>query len=35
MDGRPVLWLQRQRRPLLSQPARRLRFDVMEVAAET
>lgn len=35
MDGQPVLWLQRQRRPLLSPPARRLRFDVMEVAAET
>jgi hypothetical protein len=34
MDGQPVLWLQRQRRPLLSPPARRLRFDVMEVAAE-
>jgi hypothetical protein len=32
MDGRPVLWLQRQRRSLLSPPARRLRFDVMEEA---
>ena len=32
MDGQPVLWIQRQRRPLLSPPARRLRFDVMEEA---
>ena len=30
MDGQPVLWIQRQRRSLLSPPARRLRFDVME-----
>ncbi len=28
--GNPVLWIQRQRRSLLSPPARRLRFDVME-----
>lgn len=35
MDGQPVLWVQRQRRSLLSPPARRLRFDVMEVATET
>jgi hypothetical protein len=32
MDGEPVLWIQRQRRSLLSPPARRLRFDVMEEA---
>ncbi|MCE7980206.1 MAG: hypothetical protein DYG89_03370 [Caldilinea sp. CFX5] len=32
MRGAPVLWMQRQRRPLLSPPARRLRFDVMEEA---
>ena len=32
MQGQPVLWLQRQRVPLLSSPARRLRFDVMAVA---
>lgn len=30
MQGNPVLWIQRQRRALLSPPARRLRFDVME-----
>lgn len=30
MEGNPVLWIQRQRRSLLSPPARRLRFDVME-----
>lgn len=30
MDGRPVLWIQRQRKPLRMPPARRLRFDVME-----
>jgi len=34
MNGAPVLWIQRQRRSLLSPPARRLRFDVMEEAAE-
>lgn len=33
MNGFPVLWLQRQRSPLSSPPARRLRFDVMEEAA--
>ena len=33
MNGAPVLWVQRQRRTLLSPPARRLRFDVMEEAA--
>lgn len=33
MNGFPVLWLQRQRDPLLSPPARRLRFDVMEEAS--
>jgi hypothetical protein len=32
--GQPVLWIQRQRRSLLSPPARRLRFDVMEEANE-
>lgn len=32
MNGAPVLWKQRQRRSLLSPPARRLRFDVMEEA---
>ncbi len=32
MSGAPVLWIQRQRRSLLSPPARRLRFDVMEEA---
>jgi hypothetical protein len=32
MNGQPVLWIQRQRRSLLSPPARRLRFDVMEEA---
>lgn len=32
MNGLPVLWIQRQRRVLLSPPARRLRFDVMEPA---
>jgi len=35
MQGNPVLWIQRQRRSLLSPPARRLRFDVMEEAADT
>jgi hypothetical protein len=34
MQGNPVLWIQRQRRSLLSPPARRLRFDVMEENAE-
>lgn len=34
-NGAPVLWLQRQRRSLLSPPARRLRFDVMESAVDT
>lgn len=29
MQGQPVLWIQRQRKPLLTPPARRLRFDVM------
>lgn len=33
MHGAPVLWIQRQRRPLLAPPARRLHFDVMEEAA--
>jgi hypothetical protein len=28
-DGRPVLWIQRRRLPLLSPPANRLRFDVL------
>lgn len=32
MNGQPVLWIQRERRSLLSPPARRLRFDVMEEA---
>jgi hypothetical protein len=30
MGGEPVLWMQRQRKPLRTPPARRLRFDVME-----
>jgi hypothetical protein len=29
-DGQPVLWVRRQRKPLLTPPARHLRFDVME-----
>ena len=32
MHGQPVLWIRRQRRTLMSPPARRLRFDVMEEA---
>ncbi len=32
MAGQPVLWIQRQRGPLLSPPARTLRFDVMQEA---
>lgn len=28
--GNPVLWIQRQRRPMASPPARRLRFDLAE-----
>jgi hypothetical protein len=28
--GRPVLWIQRQRKPLLNPPARQVRFDVLE-----
>lgn len=32
MNGVPVIWIQRKRSPLLSPPARLLRFDVMEVA---
>jgi hypothetical protein len=32
MKGQPVLWIERQRRSLLSPPARQLRFDVMEEA---
>jgi hypothetical protein len=34
MSGGPVLWIQRQQRPLLSPPGRRLRFDVMEEAKQ-
>jgi hypothetical protein len=34
MNGQPTLWIQRLRRPLLAPPARRLRFDVMEPAAD-
>jgi hypothetical protein len=30
IDGHPVLWLQRQRKPLLSPPGRIVRFDVLE-----
>jgi hypothetical protein len=30
VTGQPVLWVQRQRKPLLASPARQLRFDVME-----
>jgi hypothetical protein len=34
-DGSPVLWTQRRRLPLLTPPAHRLRFDVLEpVVAE-
>ena len=29
-DGRPVLWLQRRRMPLLAPPVSNLRFDVVE-----
>jgi hypothetical protein len=32
MTGSPILWIERQRRGLMSPPARRLRFDVMEEA---
>jgi hypothetical protein len=32
MHGTPVLWIQRQRKPLLEPPARRLRFDVLAEA---
>lgn len=32
MNGNPVLWIQRQRKPLLAPPARRLRFEVLEKA---
>ena len=31
-EGHPVLWLQRQRKPLIAPPARRIRFDVLEEA---
>jgi hypothetical protein len=31
--GRPVLWIQRQRKPLYAPPARNLRFDVLEESA--
>jgi hypothetical protein len=34
LNGNPVLWIQRNRRPSLAAPARRLRFDVMEEALE-
>jgi hypothetical protein len=30
VNGRPVLWIARQRKPLLAPPGRHLRFDVME-----
>lgn len=33
MEGRPVLWVQRQHRILRSPPARPIRFDVMEETA--
>ncbi|CAA9365155.1 MAG: hypothetical protein AVDCRST_MAG93-7917, partial [uncultured Chloroflexia bacterium] len=33
-NGQPILWIERQRRALLSPPARRLRFDVMEPAVD-
>jgi hypothetical protein len=33
MRGRPVLWIQRQRRILRAPPARTLRWDVMEESA--
>ena len=33
MLGNPILWIERQRKPLRTPPARRLRFDVMAEAA--
>jgi hypothetical protein len=30
VNGLPVLWVQRQRKPLLAPPARQLRFDIMQ-----
>ena len=32
-DGRPVLWTQRRRLPLLAPPAPKLRFDVLQEEA--
>jgi hypothetical protein len=29
-DGNPVLWTQRRRRPLLTPPGLRLRFDTLQ-----
>jgi hypothetical protein len=34
-DGTPVLWTQRRRQPLLTPPALRLRFDVLEPVPAT
>jgi hypothetical protein len=34
IHGHPVLWIERRRKPSLSPPGRRLRFDVMEEALE-
>jgi hypothetical protein len=33
-DGRPILWLQRRRLPLLAPPVSNLRFDVVEEELE-
>jgi len=30
VDGKPILWIQRQRKPLRAPPARLVRFDVLE-----
>jgi len=34
IEGNPVLWVQRERKPLVSPPTRRLRFDVAASIAE-
>jgi hypothetical protein len=31
VTGQPILWVQRQRLPLLAPPAKRLRFDVLQI----
>ena len=30
VDGNPILWIQRQRKPLLAPPSRQVRFDVFD-----